>query len=239
MPHQRRGPGQRFPAHRPERSSQYIVPGGPGVRVDSGVYPGYAIPPFYDSLIAKLIVWGETRKDAIARMKRACGSSSSRVSPTTIPFHQQIMQNEVFLQRQPTPPTSSAKCLPPQGRTLMLSKLFVKCPQCSTTHFISFYQHAHYVCSRCGHHSRLDAPTWHQAACATAGRSAELDGNLQSLDPLHFPKYEAEARDAEPPPARGEAVVTGIARSAAAGRPGGHGSPISSWLRWARWSVKR
>ena len=78
--------------------SQYIVPGGPGVRVDAGVYPGYAIPPFYDSMIAKLIVWGETRKDAIARMRRALGEFIVEGVATTIPFHQRIIQHPEFHQ---------------------------------------------------------------------------------------------------------------------------------------------
>ncbi len=74
----------------------YIVPGGPGIRVDAGVYPGYSIPPFYDSLIAKLVVWGETRKDAIARMKRALAEFIIEGVATTIPFHQQIIQHPDF-----------------------------------------------------------------------------------------------------------------------------------------------
>jgi acetyl-CoA carboxylase biotin carboxylase subunit len=78
--------------------SQYIVPGGPGVRVDAGVYPGYAIPPFYDSLLAKLVVWGETRQDAIARMKRALAEFIVEGVATTIPFHQQIIQHPEFHQ---------------------------------------------------------------------------------------------------------------------------------------------
>ena len=77
--------------------SQFIVPGGPGVRVDSGVYPGYTIPPYYDSMIAKLIVWGDTRKDAVARMKRALREFIVEGVKTTIPFHLQIMQNKDFL----------------------------------------------------------------------------------------------------------------------------------------------
>jgi acetyl-CoA carboxylase biotin carboxylase subunit len=75
---------------------QYIVPGGPGIRVDAGVYPGYAIPPFYDSLIAKLVVWGETRKDAISRMKRALAEFIVEGVATTIPFHQRIVQHPEF-----------------------------------------------------------------------------------------------------------------------------------------------
>jgi acetyl-CoA carboxylase biotin carboxylase subunit len=77
--------------------SQFIVPGGPGVRIDSGVFPGYTIPPYYDSMIAKLIVWGETRKEAVARMKRALREFIVEGVKTTIPFHLQIMQNKDFL----------------------------------------------------------------------------------------------------------------------------------------------
>jgi acetyl-CoA carboxylase biotin carboxylase subunit len=76
--------------------SQYIVPGGPGVRVDAGVYPGYTIPPFYDSLIAKLVVWGATRKEAITRMQRALREFIVEGVATTIPFHQQILQHPDF-----------------------------------------------------------------------------------------------------------------------------------------------
>ncbi|MBN2346927.1 MAG: acetyl-CoA carboxylase biotin carboxylase subunit [Candidatus Aminicenantes bacterium] len=76
--------------------SQYIVPGGPGVRVDSGVYPGYAIPPFYDSLLAKLVVWGETRKDAVLRLQRALDEFIIEGVATTIPFHQRIVRHPEF-----------------------------------------------------------------------------------------------------------------------------------------------
>jgi acetyl-CoA carboxylase biotin carboxylase subunit len=94
--------------------SQYIVPGGPGVRVDSGVYPGYAIPPYYDSMIAKLIVWGDTRKDAVARMKRALREFVIEGVKTTIPFHQQILQNKDFLSGAYTT-GFIAKMQPPRG----------------------------------------------------------------------------------------------------------------------------
>ena len=77
--------------------SQYIVPGGPGVRVDSGVFPGYAIPPYYDSMLAKLIVWGNSRREAIATMKRALREFIIGGVKTTIPFHQQILGSEAFL----------------------------------------------------------------------------------------------------------------------------------------------
>jgi len=76
----------------------YITPGGFGVRVDSAVYPGYSIPPYYDSMVAKLIVHADTREEAIARMNRAL-SEFEVAGPgihTTIPFHHALMNNEVF-----------------------------------------------------------------------------------------------------------------------------------------------
>jgi len=74
----------------------YLPPGGTGVRVDSGAYPGYVIPPHYDSMIAKLIVWGTNREEAIARMKRALGEFAIEGIPTTIPFHLKLMDHPVF-----------------------------------------------------------------------------------------------------------------------------------------------
>lgn len=75
----------------------YLAPGGIGVRVDSHAYPGYMIQPHYDSLIAKLIVWGKTRAEAIKRMERALDEYVIDGIHTTIPFHQKVMRNEVFL----------------------------------------------------------------------------------------------------------------------------------------------
>ncbi|MEB3245211.1 MAG: acetyl-CoA carboxylase biotin carboxylase subunit [Vampirovibrionales bacterium] len=74
----------------------YCPPGGFGIRVDSHVYSGYKIPPFYDSMIGKLICWGETRNAAIARMQRALHEYAITGVKTTIPFHQQVMQNAIF-----------------------------------------------------------------------------------------------------------------------------------------------
>ena len=74
----------------------YIPPGGPGVRVDSHVYSGYKIPPHYDSLIAKLIVWGEDRAEAIERMKRALNEYAITGVKTTIPFHLAVLESEAF-----------------------------------------------------------------------------------------------------------------------------------------------
>ncbi|MCQ6558154.1 acetyl-CoA carboxylase biotin carboxylase subunit [Paenibacillus mendelii] len=75
----------------------YLPPGGLGVRVDSAAYPGYTISPHYDSMIAKLIVWGETREDAIARMKRALAEFAIDGIKTTIPFHMKLLNHPKFL----------------------------------------------------------------------------------------------------------------------------------------------
>ena len=80
----------------PGTISEYIIPGGPGVRVDSAVYPGYTIPPYYDSMIAKLMVWGQDRQEAINRMKRALKEFKITGVATTIPFHLQVLDNAFF-----------------------------------------------------------------------------------------------------------------------------------------------
>lgn len=77
----------------------YVPPGGFGVRVDSHLYTGYRIPPYYDSLLAKLIVWGANRDEAIDRMKRALdefGITGPGLK-TTIPFHQMLMEHPSFV----------------------------------------------------------------------------------------------------------------------------------------------
>ncbi len=76
---------------------KYLPPGGPGVRVDSHLYAGYEVPPHYDSLLAKLIVWAETREDAIARMERALHEFQIEGLTTTIPFHQRLLRHEGFI----------------------------------------------------------------------------------------------------------------------------------------------
>ncbi len=81
----------------PGRISAYLPPGGPGVRMDSHVYTDYEIPPYYDSLIGKLIVWGENRDVAIKRMKRALRECAITGVPTTIEFHQRILETPAFL----------------------------------------------------------------------------------------------------------------------------------------------
>ncbi len=74
----------------------WYAPGGKGVRVDTHVYSGYSVPPYYDSMIAKLIVTGATREIAIARMKRALGEFMIKGIKTTIPFQQEILNHPDF-----------------------------------------------------------------------------------------------------------------------------------------------
>ncbi len=74
------------------------LPGGPGVRVDTHLYPGYEVPPFYDSLLAKVIVWGETRDIALARSRRALAELEIGGIRTNIPFHRGIIENDAFLE---------------------------------------------------------------------------------------------------------------------------------------------
>ena len=69
---------------------------GPGVRVDSSIYTGYTIPPYYDSMVAKLIVWGTDRDEAMARMKRALHEFTIEGIKTTIPFHMKVLNNAFF-----------------------------------------------------------------------------------------------------------------------------------------------
>ena len=76
------------------------LPTGPGVRVDTGVYPGFEISPFYDSLISKLIVWGNTRTEAVLRMRQALDEYKIAGLRTNIPFHQRLLESENFLSGQ-------------------------------------------------------------------------------------------------------------------------------------------
>ena len=77
----------------PGRVSELSVPGGPGVRFDSLLYPGYTVPPFYDSLLGKLIVWDETRAKALARLRRALGELRVGGIATTIPAHRMLVDH--------------------------------------------------------------------------------------------------------------------------------------------------
>ncbi|MBR2632477.1 MAG: acetyl-CoA carboxylase biotin carboxylase subunit, partial [Lentisphaeria bacterium] len=75
----------------------FSAPGGPNVRVDSHVYSGYRIPAHYDSLTAKMIVWGETRAEAIACCRRALSEFIVDGIKTTIPFQQKVLSNKSFI----------------------------------------------------------------------------------------------------------------------------------------------
>jgi acetyl-CoA carboxylase biotin carboxylase subunit len=75
----------------------YLPPGGPGIRVDSHLYTGYTVPVQYDSLLAKLLAWGQDRSEAIARMDRALGEYRIDGITTTIPFHRRIMADPNFI----------------------------------------------------------------------------------------------------------------------------------------------
>ncbi|PLY10815.1 MAG: acetyl-CoA carboxylase biotin carboxylase subunit [Arcobacter sp.] len=81
----------------PGKITQWMVPGGRNVRVDSHIYTNYVVPPYYDSMIGKLIVWGRDREKAINIMKRALNEFEVYGIKTTIPFHIKMMSNEDFI----------------------------------------------------------------------------------------------------------------------------------------------
>lgn len=78
------------------RLTRVLLPGGFGVRVDTHIYEGYNVPPFYDSLLCKLVAWGADRGEAIARMARALHEMDLQGVPTTLPFHRQVMRDPVY-----------------------------------------------------------------------------------------------------------------------------------------------
>ncbi len=80
----------------PGRITEYHSPGGHGIRIDTHVYAGYTIPPFYDSMIAKLITVAQTREEAITKMERALSEYIIEGVKTTIPFHQKLMKHPKF-----------------------------------------------------------------------------------------------------------------------------------------------
>ncbi|MAX82058.1 MAG: acetyl-CoA carboxylase biotin carboxylase subunit [Crocinitomicaceae bacterium] len=80
----------------PGMITNYHEPGGHGIRIDTHVYAGYTIPPYYDSMIAKLISVAQTREEAIAKMERALGEYIIEGIKTTVPFHEKLMRNERF-----------------------------------------------------------------------------------------------------------------------------------------------
>ncbi len=77
--------------------TELVEPGGPGVRIESGIFEGFEVPIFYDPLIAKLLVWAPTRESAISRMRRALSEYKIQGIKTIIPFHQKVMQNPYFI----------------------------------------------------------------------------------------------------------------------------------------------
>jgi len=81
----------------PGRITTYHPPGGPGIRVDSHVYQGYTVPPYYDSMIAKVIAYGDTREQAIKRMRIALSEMAVEGIKTNIPLHQELMLDLRFI----------------------------------------------------------------------------------------------------------------------------------------------
>ena len=81
----------------PGTVTRWITPGGPWVRLDTHVYQGYQVPPFYDSLLAKLIVWGRSRDEALARARWALDQFVVEGVKTTIPFHRRVIDHPLFI----------------------------------------------------------------------------------------------------------------------------------------------
>ena len=82
----------------PGRITRFHVPGGPGIRVDSHVYADYFVPPYYDSLIAKLIAHGDNREQALARMRTALSEMVVEGIQTNLALHQELMNDAAFIQ---------------------------------------------------------------------------------------------------------------------------------------------
>jgi acetyl-CoA carboxylase biotin carboxylase subunit len=95
MPHQCGKPETFTPS--PGKVTEFHAPGGLGVRLDSGLYAGYSIPPYYDSMIGKLIVHGRDRDEALMRLRRALGEMVITGVETTIPLHQALLEEPAFL----------------------------------------------------------------------------------------------------------------------------------------------
>jgi len=77
--------------------SALYLPGGPGVRIDSHIYQGYKVPPYYDSLLAKVIAHGNDRQETLARMRRVLGEFTIEGVATTLPFHRALLQEPGFI----------------------------------------------------------------------------------------------------------------------------------------------
>ena len=96
MPHQRRGSVPLRAQPRPHH--QLAHPGGPGVRIDSHAFNGYFVPPNYDSMIAKVITYGDTRDQALARMRTALSEMVVEGISTNIPLHRELLQDARFIE---------------------------------------------------------------------------------------------------------------------------------------------
>ncbi len=83
-------------APRPGRIQTWVTPTGEGVRVDTHCFPGYLVPPYYDSLLAKIIVHAHDRAEAVSRMRDALDRLQVSGVPTTAPFHQQVLDHPDF-----------------------------------------------------------------------------------------------------------------------------------------------
>ena len=81
----------------PGRVTAYVAPGGPGVRVDSHCFAGYTVPPYYDSLVAKVIAHGADRAEALARMRRAVAEFIVEGIRTTLPLHARLLADPRFI----------------------------------------------------------------------------------------------------------------------------------------------
>ncbi|HEY5520161.1 MAG TPA: carbamoyl phosphate synthase, partial [Candidatus Limnocylindrales bacterium] len=75
----------------------YLPPGGPGVRMDSHMYSGYEVPPYYDSMLGKLVVWGSDRNEALARSRRALDEIVLDGIVTNLPLHRALVHHRTFL----------------------------------------------------------------------------------------------------------------------------------------------
>ena len=94
----------------PGRVTHVHVPGGPGLRVDSHLYSGYQVPPYYDALLAKLIAWGQDRQEALARMRRALDEMRLEGIQTTLPLHQKLLRHPQFAPGLSIPGSSKTCC---------------------------------------------------------------------------------------------------------------------------------
>ncbi|KKM10556.1 acetyl-CoA carboxylase [Clostridiales bacterium PH28_bin88] len=97
----------------------YQKPGGDGIRVDDYVYSGYTLPPFYDSLLGKVIAWGDTREEAISRMKKALGECRIEGIKTTMPFLQRVLNHPCFTRGEIYTTFAQALAASEQPRKLM------------------------------------------------------------------------------------------------------------------------